>query len=123
MDSKIYQFYHNNKSIMRTSALCVVPPKEEILQFLEDFLLFKSETLTLQFGYTIVHHKDNFCKSTGREMAIKNLKEVPFSLSGLYKNKDGFIILELNNESININLEIKKDRKSVYFTQFWLDIF
>lgn len=121
MDTKVYQFYHYNPTpayVAKYSAVCIVPPKEEFLNQVYNVLQHKEQTIKLQLGYTVKHEKDNFSKKIGREMALKNLKEYDFNLNNI-SFIDNFVYIDLitqiNNRTVNIKMEIKKERKSVYF--------
>lgn len=93
------QYYHNQNEHddFRFTMALEIPEKEVFEKMME---LGTSKYIELQVGFSIVHPKDRYVKSIGREVSIKRLKSVIFRLDSCIYDNDS-LELRLNASDKN----------------------
>lgn len=91
MNKQILKFFHRNRSEQQKrfgkknwpseTMVASLPAADEVLDVAAKFLFRDHATHTMDFGYTVVHPKDNYVKKTGRDMAVRNMKEIDLKVA------------------------------------------
>lgn len=112
------QYYHaqKHKGHYQESTLCVnVPPKKELLHFLDQFNRGLVNGFVFEIGHTKVIGKDQYDKRIGRLKSSQQLKKVTYTKYSVDKLPDKTLITFFYfPENLHFTLEIKQNRKRVY---------
>jgi hypothetical protein len=114
---KKYQFYHN--VVGKCTAMLNPPSKQALIDFVNVSLTDTQATLKLEYGLALLHPNDNYVKSIGRDISLKNSKVGLFRIHNINYFKGGYKILLINEYCHEIILHIKLNRPTVYFIAFY----
>jgi len=85
-----------------------LPAADEVLDVAAKFLFRDHATHTMDFGFTKVHHKDNYVKKIGRDMALKNMKEVDLKVTFVNVSPTHVLVGLEDYEGYQIALRLNK---------------
>lgn len=93
------KYVHNQYSKKKSTLALEMPLSEELIKCSQYFVEFGYTYISLNYGITIVHPKDQFNKRIGREQAKLKMKTKPVEIISVYSH----------NKDLNIRLKISKD--------------
>lgn len=111
-----YQFYHsNNNHSDKFTAVVNVPPKDELLEFINDALLGNKDGCVMKVGVTKVIKKDQYNKAIGRQKSLLNLQTYIFKDFEMNLGKEGLVHLHFYTfDGPSLTFELKPNRKRAY---------
>lgn len=84
MQVKYFHFNHKNSPFHRTmqsyTAVAGLPTADHVRTILAEFLRNEPVSVTMDFGYTKVHPKDNYSKKIGRAQAALKIKDITLTV-------------------------------------------
>lgn len=86
------EFYKDH----RYTAAIEMPSKNDLL----DLMGFGPKHLFLNVGKASVHPKDQYVRKIGREIAVKNIKRIKYSLSDIRYPSEDSLVLTLVSENL-----------------------
>lgn len=115
------KFFHRNrleqqkqfgkKNFPSQTMVSSLPAADEVYDLAAKFMFRGFATHTMDFGHTTVHPKDPYVKKIGREMALKNMKEVDVKVAWVQISPTHVLIGLEEIEGYAVQLRLNKATK------------
>lgn len=114
--SKVVFIHQNNHPFRKSFTAAVRLPDIKALEAAICLQLLNPEetipvTMSLEFGLSKVHKKDNYSKAIGRMYSQARLKQTHFIIHSVFSNEKS-VSITLTNSELNFNIQLYYLRKT-----------